>query len=147
MADGFGDAQEDLKGRDAREKIEGDLIGSLFSLREKGKDVIHSFLMVSSDLPDQTFGIVNLFSMAWKEEVTEVLEPGMAWAMADHKAMELAKHSAAEQQRLKINSESKGKKKGMWSPSNSNAPMEVDAKGRGKGKAESVEVSDDEDEW
>jgi hypothetical protein len=69
VADGFGDAQEDLKGRDAREKIEGDLIGSLFSLREKGKDVIHSFLMVSSDLSDQTLGIVNLFSVAWKEEV------------------------------------------------------------------------------
>jgi len=79
------------------------------------------------------------WTMAWKEEVTEVLDPGMAWAMADHKATELAKHSAAEQQRLKINSESKGKKKGI-------APMEVEAKGKGKGKAESVEVSDDEDE-
>ena len=71
--------------------------------------------------------------------MTEDLYPGMAWAMADHKATELAKHSAPVQQRLK------GKKKGMWSPSKSNAPMEVDAKGRGKGKAESVEVSNNED--
>ena len=67
------------------------------------------------------------WTMAWKEEVTEVLDSGMAWAMDDHQATELAKHSAAEQQRLKINSESKGKKKVMWSLSNSNAPMEVDA--------------------
>ena len=82
------------------------------------------------------------WTMAWKDEVTEVVDPGMAWAMADQKATELAKHSAAAQQRLKGK-----KKKVMWSPSNSNAPMEVDAKGkgRGKGKAESVEVSDDED--
>lgn len=89
------------------------------------------------------------WTMAWKEEVTEVLDPGLAWAMADQKAMDLAKHSAAEQQRLKIYSESQGKKEDMWSASNSNAPEEVDAKGkgRGKGKAESVEVSDDEDEW
>jgi hypothetical protein len=69
VADGFGDAQEDLKGRDAREKIESNLIGSFLPLREKGKDVIHSLLMVSNDLPDQTFGIVNLFSVARKEEV------------------------------------------------------------------------------
>ena len=36
------------------------------------------------------------WTMAWKEEVTEVLDPGLAWAMADHKALELAKHSSAE---------------------------------------------------
>ena len=81
--------------------------------------------------------------MVWKEEATEVLDPGLAWAMADHKALELAKRSSAEQERLKISSESKGKKKDMWSESNSIAPEEVDA----KGKAESVEVFDDEDEW
>ena len=69
MADGFGDAQEDLKGRDAREKIEGDFIRRFFSLREKGKDMGHSFQMVGKDLPDEAFGIVNLFSVAWKEEV------------------------------------------------------------------------------
>ena len=71
----------------------------------------------------------------------------MAWAMADQKAMDLAKHSAAEQQRLNIYSESKGKKEDMWSASNSIALEEVDAKGKGKGKAESVEVFDDENEW
>ena len=29
------------------------------------------------------------WTMAWKEEVTEVLDPGLAWAMADQKAMDL----------------------------------------------------------
>ena len=80
------------------------------------------------------------WTMAWKDEATEDLDPGMAWAMADHKATELAKHSASEQERIK------GKKEGMWTPSNSNAPIEVDAKGRGKGKAEVVVVSNVEDE-
>ena len=42
------------------------------------------------------------WTMAWNEEVPEVLDPGLAWAMADQKAMDLAKHSAAEQQWLKI---------------------------------------------
>ena len=75
------------------------------------------------------------WTMAWKDEVTEDLDPGMAWAMADHKATKLAKHSAAEQERLKG-------KEGMWTPSNSNAPIEVDA----KGKAEVVVVSDVKEE-
>ena len=91
------------------------------------------------------------WTIAWKEEVTEVMDPGLSWAMADQKTMDLAKHSAAEQQRLKIYSESQGKKEDMWSASNSNASEDVDAKdkgmGKGKGKAETVEVSDDEDEW
>ena len=64
------------------------------------------------------------WTMAWKNEVTEDLDPGMAWAMADY---------------AKINSESKAKSKGK---TNNNAPKEVEA----KGKAESVEVSDYEDE-
>ena len=51
------------------------------------------------------------WTMAWKEEATEVLHPGLAWAMADHKALELAKHSSAEQERLKISSESKGRRR------------------------------------
>ena len=65
--------------------------------------------------------------------------------MADQKAMDLAKHSATEQQRLKIYSERQGKKEDMWLASNNNASEDVDAKG--KGKVETVEVSDDEDEW
>ena len=34
------------------------------------------------------------WTMAWNEEVTEVLDPGFAWAMADQKSMDLDKHSA-----------------------------------------------------
>ena len=51
------------------------------------------------------------WTMAWNEEVTEVLDRGLAWAMADQKAMDLANHSGAEQQRLKIYSESQGRRR------------------------------------
>ena len=66
------------------------------------------FIDLSDDDEEEVTDQGMDWTMAWKDEVTEVLHPGMAWAMAHHKATELAKHSAAAQQRLK------GKKKVMW---------------------------------